>query len=222
LGVSHSDAACLERAVVALSSGYVPVGSWSGRQPGYVFKCAEFGLGYYPDDNPLLSAAGTSSSTGTSGATAEAGQAGASLSLAEEQTAWQFAEGCELQLQLRDGGGQKQLGQSEAALLKELPDLERRAAAGVQDLRHGSENSNGSSNGNGNSNGSGKEKGGGFDDDDAVYLQLHSAHLDVLAPTHRGGQKRHFLRHLRIKCIILPRQARDKHRENSQKEWRFA
>jgi hypothetical protein len=198
LGVSHSDAACLERAVVALSSGYVPVGSWSGRQPGYVFKCAEFGLGYYPDDNPLLSAAGTSSSTGTSGATAEAGQAGASLSLAEEQTAWQFAEGCELQLQLRDGG-QKQLGQSEAALLKELPDLERRAAAGVQDLRHGSENSNGSSNGNGNSNGSGgKEKGGGgFDDDDAVYLQLHSAHLDVLAPTHRGGQKRHLLRHLR-------------------------
>jgi ABC-type transport system involved in cytochrome c biogenesis ATPase subunit len=33
--------------------------------------------------------------------------------------------------------------------------------------------------------------------------------------------KRHFLRHLYIKCIILPRQARDKHRENSQQEWRF-
>jgi hypothetical protein len=34
--------------------------------------------------------------------------------------------------------------------------------------------------------------------------------------------KRHFLRcHLYIKCIILPRQARDKHRENSKKEWRF-
>jgi hypothetical protein len=29
-------------------------------------------------------------------------------------------------------------------------------------------------------------------------------------------KKRHFLRHLHIKCIILPRQARDKHRENSQ------
>ena len=29
--------------------------------------------------------------------------------------------------------------------------------------------------------------------------------------------KRHFLRHLYIKCIILPRQARDKHRENSKK-----
>jgi hypothetical protein len=29
------------------------------------------------------------------------------------------------------------------------------------------------------------------------------------------------LRHLYKKCIILPRQARDKHRENSKKEWRF-
>eukprot|EP01046_Picozoa_sp_COSAG06_P050022 COSAG06_NODE_7824_length_2363_cov_5.710247_2_plen_238_part_00 len=31
------------------------------------------------------------------------------------------------------------------------------------------------------------------------------------------ARKRHFLRHLYIKCIILPRQARDKHRENSKK-----
>jgi hypothetical protein len=30
-------------------------------------------------------------------------------------------------------------------------------------------------------------------------------------------QKRHFLRHLYIKTIILPRQARDKHRESTQK-----
>jgi hypothetical protein len=30
-------------------------------------------------------------------------------------------------------------------------------------------------------------------------------------------RKRHFFRHLYIKCIILPRQARDKHRENSKK-----
>ena len=29
--------------------------------------------------------------------------------------------------------------------------------------------------------------------------------------------KRHFLSHLYIKCIILPRQARDKHRESTQK-----
>jgi hypothetical protein len=32
------------------------------------------------------------------------------------------------------------------------------------------------------------------------------------------GQKRHFWRHLYIKCIILPSQARDKHRENSKKD----
>jgi hypothetical protein len=32
-----------------------------------------------------------------------------------------------------------------------------------------------------------------------------------------GCEKRHFLRHLCIKTNILPRQARDKHRENSQK-----
>jgi hypothetical protein len=30
-------------------------------------------------------------------------------------------------------------------------------------------------------------------------------------------RKRLFLRHLYMKCIILPRQARDKHRENSKK-----
>ena len=33
-------------------------------------------------------------------------------------------------------------------------------------------------------------------------------------------RKRHFLRHLYIKVIFLPRQARDKHRENSKKETR--
>jgi hypothetical protein len=33
----------------------------------------------------------------------------------------------------------------------------------------------------------------------------------------RRVRKRHFFRHLYIKCIILPRQARDKHRENSKK-----
>ena len=31
-------------------------------------------------------------------------------------------------------------------------------------------------------------------------------------------RKRHFLRHLNIKCIFLPRQARDKHRENSKND----
>jgi len=34
--------------------------------------------------------------------------------------------------------------------------------------------------------------------------------------------KRHFLRHVYIKCICLPRQARDKHRENSQRVMRFS
>jgi hypothetical protein len=34
-------------------------------------------------------------------------------------------------------------------------------------------------------------------------------------------KKRHFLRHMCIKCIFLPRQARDRHRESSKKEWRF-
>jgi hypothetical protein len=34
-------------------------------------------------------------------------------------------------------------------------------------------------------------------------------------------RKRVFLRHLYIKCIILPRQARDKHREISKKGRRF-
>ena len=35
-------------------------------------------------------------------------------------------------------------------------------------------------------------------------------------------RKRHFLRHLYIKCIILPRQAQDKHRENSKKNGVFS
>jgi hypothetical protein len=34
-------------------------------------------------------------------------------------------------------------------------------------------------------------------------------------------RKRIFLRRLYIKCINLPRQARDKHTEGSKKEWRF-
>jgi hypothetical protein len=35
-------------------------------------------------------------------------------------------------------------------------------------------------------------------------------------------RKRHFLRHLYIKCIILPRQARDKHRQSTQKSAVFS
>jgi hypothetical protein len=36
------------------------------------------------------------------------------------------------------------------------------------------------------------------------------------------SEKRHFLRHLYIKTIFLPRQARDKHRENSKRVMRFS
>ena len=42
---------------------------------------------------------------------------------------------------------------------------------------------------------------------------LHSTPGEVVGQV----RKRHFLRHLYIKCIILPRQARDKHRESTQK-----
>jgi hypothetical protein len=37
----------------------------------------------------------------------------------------------------------------------------------------------------------------------------------------RAVRKRHFFSHLYIKCIILPRQARDKHRKSTQKKCRF-
>jgi hypothetical protein len=37
----------------------------------------------------------------------------------------------------------------------------------------------------------------------------------------KARKRQHFLRHLYIKCIILPRQARDKHRESTQKKCRF-
>ena len=36
------------------------------------------------------------------------------------------------------------------------------------------------------------------------------------------GQKTPFLRHLYIKYMILPRQARDKHRESTQKRMAFS
>ena len=54
----------------------------------------------------------------------------------------------------------------------------------------------------------------------AFHLELHAK--DEELRTQLEVKKRHFLRcHLYIKCIILPRQARDKHRENSKTEWRF-
>ena len=49
----------------------------------------------------------------------------------------------------------------------------------------------------------------------AIYLPMfaYSLAMTTTVPV----RKRHFLRHLYIKIIILPRQARDKHRENSKK-----
>jgi hypothetical protein len=44
---------------------------------------------------------------------------------------------------------------------------------------------------------------------------------DALDSDNPKVRKRLFLRHLYIKCIILPRQARDKHRENSKKSGVF-
>jgi len=55
---------------------------------------------------------------------------------------------------------------------------------------------------------------------DAVFLD--EEHARKGAPDSMKApiqvRKRHFLRHLYLKCIILPRQARDKHRENSKKK----
>ena len=104
----ESDAACLERAMNALSSGFVPAASWLGHQPGYAFKCSDFGLGYYPD---------MPGDTNTSTATAARPDA---TSLEAEQVAWQFAEGCEVQLRGTNGVGglPGELSESAEALLK--------------------------------------------------------------------------------------------------------
>jgi hypothetical protein len=48
-------------------------------------------------------------------------------------------------------------------------------------------------------------------------LKLSSKGVPQLVEVFDEVRKRHFFRHLYIKCIILPRQARDKHRESSKK-----
>jgi|EP01046_Picozoa_sp_COSAG06_P004173 hypothetical protein len=53
-----------------------------------------------------------------------------------------------------------------------------------------------------------------------LFLQVRRGTLwTALASltAHLWCEKRHFLRHLYIQTIILPRQARDKHRESTQK-----
>jgi hypothetical protein len=96
--------------MLALSSGFIPAATWLGIQPGYAFKCSDFGLGYYPD---------IPGDTNTSTATAARAEA-TSLSVEEEQVAWQFAEGCALQLRGTNGVGGVlgELSENAAALLK--------------------------------------------------------------------------------------------------------
>ena len=52
-----------------------------------------------------------------------------------------------------------------------------------------------------------------------LMKELGWDHWEVLA---RQVRKRHFLRHLCIKCFILPRHAQDKHRESTQKRMAFS
>jgi hypothetical protein len=59
------------------------------------------------------------------------------------------------------------------------------------------------------------EKGRSFSLDEQPFELSEGGHV--------VRRKRHFLSHLYIKAIILPRQARDKHRESTpKKEWRFS
>ena len=51
--------------------------------------------------------------------------------------------------------------------------------------------------------------------------ETHASAIRVRDHHAQQVRKRHFLRHLYIKCIISPRQAQDKHRENSKKNGVF-
>ena len=168
-GESHS--ACLERALRALGSGFLPAATWCGKQQGFVFKSAEFGLGYYPDlSSPQV--------LGLGSAAASAGK------LTDEQVAWQFGDGCALLLKEAVA-----LSPTEEALLKELPDLEQRAAVGAANL---AAKERGGGNGHAANNVSTGLKNSEFAVDvgleaDGIFLEMYAGMLDVLAPTHRGG-----------------------------------
>ena len=167
-GESHS--ACLERALRALGSGFLPALTWCGKQHGFVFKSAEFGLGYYPDQSgsEVLDLGSAAAATGAKGEEAS-------------QTAWQFGGGCSLRLLT----GAVALSPTEEALLKELPDLEYRAALGATNIK----DSGSAARNHGSSLGL---KNGEFAADvgletDGIFLEMYAGMLDVLAPTHRGG-----------------------------------
>ena len=53
--------------------------------------------------------------------------------------------------------------------------------------------------------------------EDSSWERVDLPHDMLMANPYDPVKKRHFLRHLYVKCIILSRQARDKHKENSKK-----
>jgi hypothetical protein len=61
-----------------------------------------------------------------------------------------------------------------------------------------------------------QKSGGGAWKKDEIY-KMATSRSGMSSGAIEKVRKRHFLRHLYTKCIILPRQARDKHRENSKK-----
>jgi hypothetical protein len=69
------------------------------------------------------------------------------------------------------------------------------------------------------SSGRGSGRASGDDEEDAADGASREVRGGGLTET--GCETRHFLSHLYINTNFLPRQARDKHRENSKKEWRF-
>ena len=70
------------------------------------------------------------------------------------------------------------------------------------------------------SSGRGSGRASGDDEEDAADGASRQVRGGGLTET--GCETRHFLSHLYINTNFLPRQARDKHRENSKKEWRFS
>ena len=94
--------------MIALNNGFIPAANWLGIQAGYVFKCSEFGLGYYLDKAHCTNGSVTVSTTVRP----------SSLSIEQEQVAWQFAEGCQAKLRGGNVVNGVELSDNEAALLK--------------------------------------------------------------------------------------------------------
>jgi hypothetical protein len=69
------------------------------------------------------------------------------------------------------------------------------------------------------SSGRGSGRASGDDEEDAADGASREVRGGGLTET--GCETRHFLSHLYISTNFLPRQARDRHRENSKTEWRF-